>query len=398
MENFSFGTKNSSLNIHNISFQSSYIINENTDPINKISNQLVQNKQHPLKNFTKKENKNQNNNCKLPINSRFFGKNLINSTQNDLNNKAKDNIRHSWECPSTTNSNSPTMLYSPSIVLEKCQLEKLNDPQYVIEYSKEILTNLMLTENINKPSYDISSIISNDSQITENSRRILINWIISVHYRFELLPETLYLTINIIDRVISQKKILLSDFQLLGVTSMLIASKYEEIYAPEIRDFIYITGKSITKNQILQMENQILSLLKFELLVVSPYTFLNQFYFLYDCKDIEVYYLSLMFIEISFFDVNFLKHNNSLIAACLFYLALKIKNGKSVSWSSLLKLHSGYDEKEVSSCVKEFGVFYHDFIKNSKLDSIVKKYENEKYGNIVKKVFKNKNHKNKIDH
>jgi hypothetical protein len=105
-----------------------------------------------------------------------------------------------------------------------------------------------------------------------------------------------------------------------------------------------------------------------------------------------------MFIEISFFDVNFLKHNNSLTAACLFYLALKIKNGKSVSWNSLLKLHSGYDEKEVSSCVKEFGVFYHDFIKNSKLDSIVKKYENEKYGNIVKKVFKNKNHKNKIDH
>ena len=186
MENFSFGTKNPSLNIRNISFQSSYVINENTDPINKISNQLAHNKQHPLKHFTKKENKNQNNNCKLPINSRFFGKNLINSSQNELDNKAKENNRHSFECPSTTNSNSPTTLYSPSVILEKCQLEKLNDPQYVIEYSKEILTNLMLTENINKPTYNVAAIVSNDSQITENSRRILINWIISVHNHFEL--------------------------------------------------------------------------------------------------------------------------------------------------------------------------------------------------------------------
>lgn len=85
-------------------------------------------------------------------------------------------------------------------------------------------------------------------------RAILIDWLIEVHLKFKLLPETLFLTINLIDRYLEKQIIPRTKLQLIGVTSMLISSKYEEIYAPEVRDFVYITDKAYTKEEILAME------------------------------------------------------------------------------------------------------------------------------------------------
>ena len=56
-----------------------------------------------------------------------------------------------------------------------------------------------------------------------------------------------------------------SKLQLVGVTSMLIAAKYEEMYPPEIGDFVYITDNAYTKAQIRSMECHILRRLDFSL-------------------------------------------------------------------------------------------------------------------------------------
>jgi len=52
---------------------------------------------------------------------------------------------------------------------------------------------------------------------------------------------------------------------------MLVASKYEEIYAPEVRDFEYITDKAYTTHQILEMEKKILSSVSFNVTTPSSY-------------------------------------------------------------------------------------------------------------------------------
>lgn len=85
-------------------------------------------------------------------------------------------------------------------------------------------------------------------------RAILVDWIIEVHLKFKLLPETLFITVSLIDRYLEQVQIKRTNLQLVGVTAMLIASKYEEIYAPEVKDFVYITDNAYTKDEILQME------------------------------------------------------------------------------------------------------------------------------------------------
>lgn len=59
---------------------------------------------------------------------------------------------------------------------------------------------------------------------------------------------------------------------------MLLASKYEEIYAPEVRDFVYITDNAYTKEQIFEMEQSMLSVLEFQLTFPSPFRFLERFH------------------------------------------------------------------------------------------------------------------------
>jgi len=95
-------------------------------------------------------------------------------------------------------------------------------------------------------------------------RAILVDWIISVHAKFKLLPETLYLTINLIDRYFSMFNVQKNEVQLVGVAALLIATKYEEIYPPTVKDFIYLTDNTYSRQQILQMEKNILFNLNFE--------------------------------------------------------------------------------------------------------------------------------------
>lgn len=99
--------------------------------------------------------------------------------------------------------------------------------------------------------------------MNENVRAILIDWVINVHAKFKLLPETLFITVNLIDRYMSLHKVEKEEVQLVGVTALLIATKYEEIYPPTVKDFIYVTKNAYTRKQILDKEMHMLFSLEF---------------------------------------------------------------------------------------------------------------------------------------
>ena len=94
--------------------------------------------------------------------------------------------------------------------------------------------------------------------INERMRSILIDWLVEVHLKFKLVPESLYLTVNLIDRYLEKDQVHRSKLQLIGVTAMLIACKYEEIYPPIVKDFVYITDHAYTKEDILEQERKML--------------------------------------------------------------------------------------------------------------------------------------------
>lgn len=118
-----------------------------------------------------------------------------------------------------------------------------------------------------------------DSQpeLNEKMRAILADWLIDVHRKFELSPETLYLTINLVDRFLAIKLVRRRELQLLGISAMLVASKYEEIWPPEVNDFVCLSDRAYSPEQILAMEKTILNKLEWYLTVPTTYVFLVRF-------------------------------------------------------------------------------------------------------------------------
>lgn len=78
------------------------------------------------------------------------------------------------------------------------------------------------------------------TDMNEKMRAILVDWLLEVHIKFELNPETLYLTVSIIDRFLSVKAVPKRELQLLGISALLIASKYEEIWPPQVHNSLTI--------------------------------------------------------------------------------------------------------------------------------------------------------------
>ena len=68
---------------------------------------------------------------------------------------------------------------------------------------------------------------------------------------------------------------------------MMIAGKYEEIYPPGVSDYVYITDHAYTKEELLNMEQDILMKLEYGIYYTSPYRFLERFMYLKDSRDTE---------------------------------------------------------------------------------------------------------------
>lgn len=180
-------------------------------------------------------------------------------------------------------------------------------------------------------------------------RAILVDWITEVHLKFKLLPETLFITINLIDRYLSVVSIKRNNLQLVGVTAMLIASKYEEIYPPEVRDFVYITDNAYSKSEIFAMEESILSAINFNVTCCSPYRFLERFYKMAP-ESPRLWNLARYLIELPLIEQRMLKYSPSKLAASAVYMARIILTGAHTEWNPELWTpelvqHTSYTEE-----------------------------------------------------
>ena len=105
--------------------------------------------------------------------------------------------------------------------------------------------SLFKLKNRPKPGY-----MKKQPDINHSMRAILVDWLVEVAEEYKLLPQTLYLTINYIDRFLSAMSVLRGKLQLVGTACMLVASKFEEIYPPEVTEFVYITDDTYTAKQV----------------------------------------------------------------------------------------------------------------------------------------------------
>mgnify|MGYP003365462958 CR=1 FL=1 len=175
-------------------------------------------------------------------------------------------------------------------------------------------------------------------------RRILIDWIVEVHNRFQLLPETLYLTVNIIDRFLSKKKVILNKFQLVGAAALFIAAKYEEINCPSLKDIIYMLNEAYTREEVIEAEKYIIDSLEFEIGWPGPMSFLRRISKA-DDYDYEIRTLAKYLLESTIMESKFVALEPSWLAAASYFLSRLILNFPE--WSLKHVYYSGYTEKQL---------------------------------------------------
>src|SRR4051794_30723747 len=101
------------------------------------------------------------------------------------------------------------------------------------------------------PKYDY---MKYQPELNWMNRADLIEWLIYIHYTFNLLPETLFLTVNLVDRFLSNNLVSMAKLRLVGITALFISAKYEEVLTPPIKNYIFIIKNIYKENEILDAE------------------------------------------------------------------------------------------------------------------------------------------------
>ena len=204
---------------------------------------------------------------------------------------------------------------------------KQNDPQVNNEYLLEMYQNLL---NEEKELKNLFGYMENQPDINEKMRAMLIDWIIDVHFKFKLKSDTLFLTVWLIDRYLSEKQMKRGRLQLLGVTSMLISCKYEEIYSSEVFDFVYITESSYEKKDIINLELEMLKMLEFNVTIPTS----NNFYEIISSLlnfNTQEFFLGKYLLELFLLDYRSLKYKPSEIANTVCYIIFKYRSNNDIS-------------------------------------------------------------------
>ncbi|XP_056602037.1 G2/mitotic-specific cyclin-B1 [Triplophysa dalaica] len=212
-----------------------------------------------------------------------------------------------------------------------------DNPMLCSEYVKDIYQYLRQLET----AQAVKQKYLEGREVTGNMRAILIDWLVQVQIKFRLLQETMYMTVAIIDRFLQENLVPKKQLQLVGVTAMFIASKYEEMYPPEIADFAFVTDRAYTTAQIRDMEMKILRVLDFNFGRPLPLQFLRRASKIGDVTA-EHHTLAKYFLELTMIDYDMVHFPPSQVASAAYALTLKVFN--CGDWTPTLQHYMGYTE------------------------------------------------------
>ena len=286
------------------------------------------------------------------------------------NKKEKENINNA-------SYNSPKKIKNNYLFITKnvFLIKELNINK---EFLTEILIGLIKDEKINKPLYSNNIFkLQDSSEINEKHRSVVIEWLSYIIHYFSQSNETLFMCINIMDRYITKKKITLNNYQLVAISSYLIASKYEDTNSPSIDDLIYISKNIYSHNNIIEMEIDILSTLNFDIFSVSSYQFFSFFYLISNLNNKILFCLGHLILELCLLNIDLMSYDSSQLAIGSFIIAkksLEIKGGLSN-----IKLFYNYNENDMIEIQKKIVLFLNRIVYSNKNCLILEKFEKKKY-------------------
>ena len=276
------------------------------------------------------------------------------------------------------NSNSINLNSSDDIKIFKSK-EKEVIYSFGEEYFDEVYLNLLLDEKKFYKKIN-SNYMTLQKSINDKMRAILVDWLIDVHFRFDMKKKTLFNCVYIIDAFLSKNLIDRKYLQLLGMAALLISCKETEIMYPSLNSFLALSDFFFFFQELTNMERFVMKILDFDILAPTAEEFyaINAEYFKFGEKQ---RFFGEYFLDASLIDYNLLKYNQSTIAVACGYIVMKFFNLNGVH--SLLK-NTGDNIKQidVKNCARDL-CFLVKNLSNSSLKATKNKYMSDKYMNIA---------------
>ena len=254
------------------------------------------------------------------------------------------------------------------------------DANACAEYASDIYTYLKRLE----VAYPIRENYLDGTHVRCNMRSLVVDWLVSVHQQFELAQETLFLSVNIMDRYLMTEveRTSRDTLQLVGATSMFIACKMEEIYLPSLEDFVYVTENSYTESEMKAMEIRILQVLQFNLNSPVSLTFLRRYSKAGDVCVME-HTLAKYILELSLMDYGQVAHPPSMTAAAALHLSLQLLGPTgNKPWNKSLQYHSGYTSSILTPIIARMAMILNNSCSH-KLQAVTQKYSGRKYKRVA---------------
>lgn len=309
-----------------------------------------------------KENKSLNGNNGGPLKKPVLSKST-----------ADDSAARRSERLSERRGSSTIVPLSPAQPLDEFDREVSKDIRYVTEYSKTIHDSYLQDESKYLPNPNYMSI---QSDVTPRMRAILIDWLVEVHQKFKMMPQTLYICINVLDRYLERKVVTRDELQLIGCAALWTASKIEEIYSPEVQDFVLISDRAFRRTDLIAMEGHLLNELDFKLTFPTHWVFLTRWARVANA-DKKQRLLAEYCVERTLQEHSFLRYKPSLIASAAMLVAMEAVPTSDFqrdhAWTPVLEKHSSYTEGDLQECVQEMREIVAD-AEHRSLSAVRKKY------------------------
>ncbi|KAM6300086.1 G2/mitotic-specific cyclin-B3 [Aegotheles albertisi] len=260
--------------------------------------------------------------------------------------------------------------------VEDIDKEQLGDPYANAEYAKDIFEYMRGREE----KFLLPDYMEKQPDISGDMRAILVDWMVEVQENFELNHETLYLAVKLVDHYLVEVVCMRDKLQLIGSTAILIASKFEERCPPCVDDFLYICDDAYKREELIAMEMNILSTLKFDINIPIPYRFLRRFA---KCAraTMETLTLARFLCEITLQEYEYARESPSKLAASCLLLALAMKN--LGGWTPTLEYYSGYHSQDLHPLVKRLN-FLLTYQPRDKLKAVRTKYSHRVFFEVAK--------------
>ncbi|ORY02798.1 hypothetical protein K493DRAFT_323218 [Basidiobolus meristosporus CBS 931.73] len=220
----------------------------------------------------------------------------------------------------------------------------MHDVNMVAEYADEIMEYMKELEIRMMPDHYY---IDRQPELKWHMRSILLDWLVQVHDRFKMHQETLFLCVNYIDRFLSVKEISVDKLQLVGITALFIAAKYEEISAPTISEMVFMVDKAYSIDDLKKAERFMINILNYELGYPGPLSFLRRISKA-DRYDSSIRTLAKYLVEVTIMYEVFIQYPSSKVAAASYYLSMGLLN--KGTWTNSHIHYSGYTEMDLMQC------------------------------------------------